>query len=329
MTVIRAWWPLAQVLVGQRLAGVGGGWKTTPAGSGVKSIMAGTGGGARGDRADGASAEGIPWYTVLVLAIDTSTPAVTAGLATLAGADVSVLAERVTVNPRAHGELITPHILDAAKDAGVTLRQVDAIVCGVGPGPFTGLRAGMATAAALAHGLGINVYPVCSLDAIAAAADADAEAAVAANPAADADAVANPDAAAAGAADANARASANAGAGANAGANAAAVGEPFLVVTDARRREVYWAAYDASGARTDGPHVQSPEPLGLAVAAGDGARLYAEKLGVRVLEPYYPTVAGLVTAAQPAFGAEPAPLTPLYLRRPDAVEPSARKRVTA
>ncbi|WP_236796716.1 tRNA (adenosine(37)-N6)-threonylcarbamoyltransferase complex dimerization subunit type 1 TsaB [Amycolatopsis sp. GM8] len=215
---------------------------------------------------------------MLVLAIDTSTPAVTAGLATLAGADVSVLAERVTINARAHGELITPHILDAAKAAGVTLREVDAIVCGVGPGPFTGLRAGMATAAALAHGLGINVYPVCSLDGIAAATEAS---------------------------------------------------EPFLVVTDARRREVYWAAYDANGTRTDGPHVQAPEPLGLPIAAGDGARLYAEKLGVRVLEPYYPTIAGLVTAASDAFDAEPVPLTPLYLRRPDAVEPTARKRVTA
>lgn len=215
---------------------------------------------------------------MLVLAIDTSTPAVTAGLATLAGADVSVLAERVTVNPRAHGELITPHILDAAKEAGVTLREVDAIVCGVGPGPFTGLRAGMATAAALSHGLGVKAYPVCSLDAIAVATD---------------------------------------------------VAEPFLVVTDARRREVYWASYDASGARAHGPHVQAPEPLGLSVAAGDGARLYAEKLAVRVLEPPYPTVGGLVTAAHPTFGAEPAPLTPLYLRRPDAVEPTARKRVTA
>ncbi|WAL65099.1 tRNA (adenosine(37)-N6)-threonylcarbamoyltransferase complex dimerization subunit type 1 TsaB [Amycolatopsis cynarae] len=217
---------------------------------------------------------------MLVLALDTSTPAVTAGVATLAGADVTVLAERVTVNPRAHGELITPHLLAAAREAAVTLREVDAIVCGVGPGPFTGLRAGMATAAALGHGLGINVYPVCGLDAIAAQ---------------------------------------------------ATPGEPFLVVTDARRREVYWAAYDEHGARVDGPHVQAPEPLGRPVAAGDGARQYAERLGVRVVEPYYPATAGLVAAAREALlaGEAPAPLTPLYLRRPDAVEPSARKRVTA
>jgi tRNA threonylcarbamoyl adenosine modification protein YeaZ len=216
---------------------------------------------------------------VLVLAIDTSTPAVTAGVATLAGTGVTVLAERVTLNPRAHGELVTPHLLEAAREAGVTLRELDVIVCGIGPGPFTGLRAGMATAAALGHGLGIGVHPVCSLDAIAVQAEP---------------------------------------------------GEPFLVVTDARRREVYWAEYDERGARTGGPHVHLPKDFGRRVAAGDGARLYADQLGVRAVEPYYPTSAGLVTAARQALlaGATPGPLTPLYLRRPDAVEPGARKRVT-
>lgn len=220
----------------------------------------------------------IGWYIVLVLALDTSTPAVTAGVATLTGADVTVLAERVTLDARAHGELITPHGLDALAEAGVTPREVDAIVCGVGPGPFTGLRAGMATAAALSHGLGVNAYPVCSLDAIAVGAEVD---------------------------------------------------EPFLVVTDARRREVYWAAYDALKRRIDGPHVQAPADFGTRVAAGDGARLYAERLAVRVIEPSYPSTAGLVAVAAPHLLAKeaPGPLTPLYLRRPDAVEPGARKRV--
>src|SRR5437763_2702029 len=102
----------------------------------------------------------VNWCIVLVLAIDTSTPAVTAGVATLAEAGVTVLAEHITLDARAHGELIMPHALDAAKQAGVTLRDLDAIVCGVGPGPFTGLRAGMSTAAALSHALGINAYPV-------------------------------------------------------------------------------------------------------------------------------------------------------------------------
>ncbi|OXM55707.1 tRNA (adenosine(37)-N6)-threonylcarbamoyltransferase complex dimerization subunit type 1 TsaB [Amycolatopsis alba] len=218
---------------------------------------------------------------MLVLAIDTSTPAVTAGLVALDGDTLETRGDRVTVDPRAHGELITPHALEAVKAAGVTLRDLDAIVCGVGPGPFTGLRAGMATAASLAHALGIPAHPVCSLDAIAAD---------------------------------------------------VAPGEaPFLVLTDARRREVYWAAYAADGSRIDGPHVQRPADLEttVKVAAGDGALLYADALGVQPIEPRFPSPIGLVKAAREDFTKEPAPLTPLYLRRPDAVEPAARKKVTS
>ncbi|MGY6656322.1 tRNA (adenosine(37)-N6)-threonylcarbamoyltransferase complex dimerization subunit type 1 TsaB [Amycolatopsis sp. TRM77291] len=217
---------------------------------------------------------------MLVLAIDTSTPAVTAGVVALDGDVLESRGDRVTVDPRAHGELITPHALEAVKAAGVTLRDLDAIVCGVGPGPFTGLRAGMATAASLAHALGIPAYPVCSLDAIAAD---------------------------------------------------VAPGEaPFLVLSDARRREVYWAAYAADGSRTDGPHVERPADLQttIKVAAGDGALLYADALGVQPIEPRFPSPIGLVKAARKDFDNEPAPLTPLYLRRPDAVEPAARKKVT-
>jgi tRNA threonylcarbamoyl adenosine modification protein YeaZ len=220
--------------------------------------------------------------TVLVLAIDTSTPAVTAGVAKLDADEVTVLGQRVTVDPRAHGELLTPHILEAVAEAGLTLKDLDAIVCGVGPGPYTGLRAGMATAAALSHALDIPAYPVCGLDAIA---------------------------------------------------RDAPRGEPLLVLTDARRREVYWAAYDMWGVRLTGPHVGKPAELPdpAALTAGDGARLYAETLGRRVVEPWYPSPAGLVAAARQllAGATPPEPLIPLYLRRPDAVEPAARKRVVA
>lgn len=219
---------------------------------------------------------------MLVLAIDTSTPAVTAGVVAVDESGIETRGDRVTVDPRAHGELIMPHALAAAEAAGVTLKDLDAIVAGVGPGPFTGLRAGMATAAALGHALGIPVHPVCSLDAIAA--DVTGETA-------------------------------------------------FLVLTDARRREVYWATYDAAGNRTDGPAVQRPADLetGVKVAAGDGALLYAGVLDVQPIEPRFPSPAGLVKVARGALLAKetPAPLTPLYLRRPDAAEPSAPKRVTA
>lgn len=217
-----------------------------------------------------------------MLAIDTATPAVTAGVVEVDDAGVVTLGDRVTVDPRAHGELITPHALASVEAAGTTLKDLDAIVCGVGPGPFTGLRAGMATAAALAHALGIPAYPVCSLDAIAA--------------------------------------------------DVAPGEKPFLVLTDARRREVYWAAYDATGARVHGPHVQRPADLETAAhaAAGDGALLYAAALDLRPIEPRFPSPAGLVKVARTSLLAKepPAPLTPLYLRRPDAAEPGARKRVS-
>ena len=101
----------------------------------------------------------------MILAIDTATPAVTAGVVRLDG-ESTVLAERVTVDARAHAEQLTPNVLAALADAGLTVNDLDAVVVGCGPGPFTGLRVGMATAAAYGHALGIPVYGVCSLDAI-------------------------------------------------------------------------------------------------------------------------------------------------------------------
>jgi tRNA threonylcarbamoyladenosine biosynthesis protein TsaB len=111
-------------------------------------------------------------------------------------------------------------------------------------------------------------------------------------------------------------------------------GREFLVATDARRKEVYWARYDAAGARLEGPAVGSaasiPGAAGLAVA-GRGGQLYPEAFG-EVTGPAYPdarTLCALVAgsrdgrAAVPLLAAEP-----LYLRRPDAREPGPPKRVT-
>lgn len=231
---------------------------------------------------------------MLVLALDTSTPAVTAGIVDLhVPADggeptCRTLAQRVTVNPRAHGELLTPHLLSATQAAGMSLGELDAVVCGAGPGPFTGLRAGLVTAAALGQALVIPVHAVCSLDAIAAEATGEGE---------------------------------------------AEAGD-LLVVTDARRREVYWAVYDAAARRRSGPAVGAPAGVdrGAAVrVAGHGAEVYPEEFELPVVEPLYPTPRGLVLAAVAALlgDAEPEPLTPLYLRRPDAQEPGERKRVLA
>jgi tRNA A37 threonylcarbamoyladenosine modification protein TsaB len=87
-------------------------------------------------------------------------------------------------------------------------------------------------------------------------------------------------------------------------------------VTDARRKEVYWAAYDETGRRVDGPHVTKPEEAHEALlgrrVVGDGAIRYGFATEE---EPRYPRVAALAAASL----REQLPLTPLYLRRPDAV----------
>jgi tRNA threonylcarbamoyl adenosine modification protein YeaZ len=116
------------------------------------------------------------------------------------------------------------------------------------------------------------------------------------------------------------------------GAEAAAEagGSDFLVATDARRGEVYWARYSASGARLGGPDVGPPAalPTGLP-AAGDGALLYPE-LAARPIGPRFPAAAQLavLAAGRAAAAKPPLPAEPLYLRRPDAREPGRPKRVT-
>ncbi|CQD19259.1 peptidase M22, glycoprotease [Mycobacterium europaeum] len=207
-------------------------------------------------------------FVTLVLALDTATPAVTAGI--VRRDDLAVLAERVTVDARAHAERLTPNALDALAEAGLTMGDLDAVVVGCGPGPFTGLRAGMATAAAYGHALGIPVHGVCSLDAI----------------------------------------------------GVRTAGE-VLVVTDARRREVYWARY-RDGFRVEGPGVDAPADVDPGAAqAVAGSKEHAALFGLPHCGPVHPTPAGLV-AAVPDWSQRPAPLVALYLRRPDAKPMAAR-----
>jgi tRNA A37 threonylcarbamoyladenosine modification protein TsaB len=110
------------------------------------------------------------------------------------------------------------------------------------------------------------------------------------------------------------------------------------VATDARRREVYWARYVA-GRRVGEPAVAKPADVAgeaeeLADAmVGAGARLYADLLRLPLLDDAdhdYPAVRGLglLAADRVRSGAPTEPLTPLYLRRPDAVEPVASKTVS-
>ncbi len=108
--------------------------------------------------------------------------------------------------------------------------------------------------------------------------------------------------------------------------------EPFLVATDARRKEVFWARYADRRTRLDGPSVARPADVpveGLPVV-GAGAGLYPEALG-RAHDPAYP-YAGFLAALAAERIAAGTPLDqphPIYLRRPDAVVPGAPKRVTA
>ncbi len=109
-------------------------------------------------------------------------------------------------------------------------------------------------------------------------------------------------------------------------------GREFIVATDARRGEVYWASYAADGSRVDGPQVSLPAlvPAGHPVA-GQGPRLHPELAGgAEPMEPCYPSAAQLAQlAAQHVDAGLPAsPPAPLYLRRPDAREPGRPKRVT-
>jgi tRNA threonylcarbamoyl adenosine modification protein YeaZ len=215
---------------------------------------------------------------VLVLAIDTSSAAVTAAVVDVSSDDVVVRAERVTLNSRGHGEYLAPAIAECLTEAGAAPGGLAAIVAGTGPGPFTGLRVGLVTAAVMADVLGIPAYGVCSLDAIA---------------------------------------------GAKAGR--------LLVATDARRKEIYWARY-LGGKRIEGPAVSRPADVATdsGAMAGAGARLYADVLGLPLIDRDFPSACALVQHAADRIrtGAPSEPLTPLYLRRPDAVEPGRPKAVT-
>ena len=200
-----------------------------------------------------------------ILTLDTATPAVTAGL--VSADRRRVLAERVSLDARAHAERLTPNVLGALADAGLGMADLSAVVVGCGPGPFTGLRVGMASAAAYGQALGIGVYGVCSLDAIGALTTG-----------------------------------------------------PVLVVTDARRREVYWARY-RDGVRVAGPAVSAPANVDVSDAvAVAGSPAHAAAFGLPVLDISYPTPAGLVAAVRD-WECDSAPLVPLYLRRPDATPP--------
>ncbi|GAA5027147.1 tRNA (adenosine(37)-N6)-threonylcarbamoyltransferase complex dimerization subunit type 1 TsaB [Streptomyces siamensis] len=106
---------------------------------------------------------------MLLLALDTATPAVTVALHD----GTSVIASSSQVDARRHGELLLPAVDRVLAEAGHRLDAVTGIVVGVGPGPYTGLRVGLMTADTFGLALGVPVHGVCTLDALAYAADID------------------------------------------------------------------------------------------------------------------------------------------------------------
>lgn len=221
----------------------------------------------------------------MLLAIDTSTTAIGAALHD----GQQVRSRAVHLSARSHGELLAPSIVQVLQDAGVDRRELTRVVCGVGPGPFTGLRVGVVTAQVLAHSLGLPTPAgICSLDALAHACRGRHEG-------------------------------------------------PLLVATDARRKEVYWATYEVGpdGARRlDGPGVARaadlPEEVRALPSVGRGSVLYPEALphtlqgGPLDVDPgeLADLAVRLTIGDHPDAGETLLDPEPLYLRRPDAVEPA-------
>ncbi|QYH20217.1 tRNA (adenosine(37)-N6)-threonylcarbamoyltransferase complex dimerization subunit type 1 TsaB [Corynebacterium aquatimens] len=226
---------------------------------------------------------------MLVLALDTATTDLIVGIAEVPqladgvpAQEPTVLAESVEAT-RAHNERLVPTTQAVLGQAGLRFADLDAIVVGCGPGPFTGLRVGMASASAFGQALGVPVYGVVTHDAVAAQLNAPTS----------------------------------------------------LIVTDARRREVYWAFYrgtERTAERVAGPSVCAPGDIAIGTDAVDVLSV-PEQLAGQIRIPAQrttyvaPRTEGLIRAAD--FTVEPAPLLPHYLRRPDAVEPKAKPKSPA
>ena len=211
----------------------------------------------------------------MLLAIDTSAGTSVAVVDLTRG----VLAERGVADTMRHAEVVGRLIQECLTEAGIPVTALSGVVGGMGPGPFTGLRVGIAAARVFALGIDRPLVPVVSHDAIAY------------------------------------------------GRYRSGHTGPLIVVTDARRREVYWSAYSGADAqhlpaRIGPPALAKPAELLEPdfVHAGlprlDAAVISAGDLGM---------VAELTFAAGRPFAADEA----LYLRSPDVtVSKNGPKRVS-
>jgi tRNA threonylcarbamoyladenosine biosynthesis protein TsaB len=170
---------------------------------------------------------------VSLLGIDTSTAPSAACVLRGDGEVFEVAPEPAALSARpAHASELMPAVADVMERAGLDYADLEAIAVGVGPGTFTGLRIGIATARALATANGLRVRPVSSLAALAAGIGAEAGAS---------------------------------------GAETPGGGSPSLLpVIDAKRGEVFAAEYAPGGDRRWGPKALRPEELAKRVAEGAG-----------------------------------------------------------
>lgn len=217
-----------------------------------------------------------------------------------AGASFEILARYESEDTRSHAEVMGPYAQAALQDAGVRGEDLDAILTGTGPGPFTGLRAGIVTARALGFAWSVPVYGMMSLTALAERAYQE-------------------------------RIFAQGG-----GAEGTEDAE-LLVASDARRREVYSARYRVNGegySLVDGPNVCPASEIlpggAPSYAYGYGAGLYAETLRelgwdlVEAGEGIHPHAEYLLAAAaRRGLDALSLDTSALYLRDSDAKIPAA------
>ena len=210
------------------------------------------------------------------LVVDTAT-GINIGLA----ADGEPVDARGDADSRRHVERLQPMLDELLAAHGLRPADLSRIGVGVGPGPFTGLRIGIATARTLGLVAGVPVRGFVTLDAIAL------------------------------------------------GLRLTTGASEFVVVTDARRKELYWASY-RDGARVSGPAVSAPADVPAIAVGGPGVRVYPEVFADRAVLGD-PTTTGLDAALVAAHLDELADegLEPQYLRSPDAEVPKTRKSALA
>ena len=205
--------------------------------------------------------------TQVLLAIDTS-----AGTAVAVLVDGVVASESYDANSMQHAEQIGIQIQQGLEAAKKKSSDVTAVAVGIGPGPFTGLRVGIAAAKMFAEGVSAPIYGVGSLDAIAFANSLD---------------------------------------------------EPTLVLTDARRSEVFFGLYQGKTA------AGVPKAL-----LGPGVKKQAELEAQLQVEGHSYLLAntqvsaanlGLLGLAQLAEGTANTSVVANYLRAPDAVPAKGKK----